>query len=781
MVNVSIDVTDLGGEARPGDKVVFWRPRMGGSATHAGRVISTAPVTVFLTDGKATVSDVEPGEMTVLLQCRGVESQGPVTVGVPDGNGTVTLRSLIESQFTYAPPIVSAVQEAAANASASERAAIEAQVRSEAAADRADAKVDDAINNGANLVRNEVKQDADRAVSARQAATQSETNAAASEGAAASSASNAATSETNAKQSETNAGDYAAVATTAATEAVDAMDSVSDIIGANYATHEYVDSEVSDARFARTWLYAGSNIDALPREDIYGVVSAAVSQALALPEGWWGKLHEHWVNATGTIRLQRWEYWKNGTLNLWVRQLYGGNWSAWTRILPVTVSDADKWAKGAVTSGITSIDQLTDGMWAVASGTVATALGLPGTYGNLQIMTIANSRTAWWINTNGKFYIAIKSGGAWGDFQEIGATQEIEPPAASTNEWYKTVPMAVTTGSAISYRSPTSGLYRVLTQVTAPVSRFRLHVDMRHSHSETEVSGATLKGISVGHRDGTQGMKNLTNILTSDATVAANGEWVSEWVRHDLTQETFIEYWYEAPNEVIRMAAPAWEQQEDGSWVQKNTAPFFIWMELETYADTPVVAMLGDSTGVGSGSITAVWDSPLHITARKQKFIPVLYADTGHGLGTTSSMASRKIAKWAGFAEPDSVILEAGSNDIHGAGRTLEYVTTRLDIAINLAKQLAPVVYAATIKPRRNPDPAQESVRIDYNNYLRDEYEALGLHAVVDYSQAVAPTGVISDEYSADDAHLNSAGQNAMAEGLNFPVCRPAIALPWAA
>ena len=242
MVNISVDVTDLGGEARPGDKVVFWRPRMGGSATHAGRVISTAPVTVFLTDGKATVSDVEPGEMTVLLQCRGVESQGPVTVGVPDGNGTVTLRSLIESQFTYAPPIVSAVQEAAANASASERAAIEAQVRSEAAADRADAKVDDAINNGANLVRNEVKQDADRAVSARQAATQSESNAKASENAAATSASNAATSETNAKQSETNAGDYAAVATTAATEAVDAMDSVADIIGAKYATQEYVNT-----------------------------------------------------------------------------------------------------------------------------------------------------------------------------------------------------------------------------------------------------------------------------------------------------------------------------------------------------------------------------------------------------------------------------------------------------------------------------------------------------------------------------------------------------------
>ena len=237
MVNISIDVTDLGGEARPGDKVVFWRPRMGGSATHAGRVISTAPVTVFLTDGKATVSDVEPGEMTVLLQCRGVESQGPVTVTVPDGTGTVTLRSLIESQFEYSPPIVSAVQQAADNAAASERAAIQAQVRSEAAADRAETRVDEAINNGAALVREEVKQDADRAVaakngaqsaqsaaeSARDAAGVSETNAAQSENDAAQSASAAAMSASQAAENATSAAQGASRAETARAEAVQAQ------------------------------------------------------------------------------------------------------------------------------------------------------------------------------------------------------------------------------------------------------------------------------------------------------------------------------------------------------------------------------------------------------------------------------------------------------------------------------------------------------------------------------------------------------------------------------
>ena len=376
MVNISIDVTDLGGEARPGDKVVLWKPAAAGSSSHAGRVISTAPVDVFLTNGKATVPDVEPGEMRVLLQCRGVESQGPIDVTVPDGNGTVTLRSLIESQFEYAPPIVSAVQEAAANASASEEAAIRAQVRSEAAADRADAKVDDAINNGANLVRNEVKQDADRAVSARQAATQSESNAAASEGAAAASASSAATSETNAKQSETNAGDYAAVATTAATEAVDAMDSVSDIIGAKYATQEYVDTglapkadkseleskaskaEVEELRLAsgdfatreyvdsQNWvrriILNGEDLNDLTETGLYLItLSNTMASLKNRPFGSSGPGFLVVTNSNGTIIQELTNYSSNGPITM-SRTAQGGAFQEWVN--PATVTKPFLWA-----------------------------------------------------------------------------------------------------------------------------------------------------------------------------------------------------------------------------------------------------------------------------------------------------------------------------------------------------------------------------------------------------------------------------------------------------
>src|SRR5699024_9829325 len=275
---------------------------------------------------------------------------------------------LLESQFEYAPPIVSAVQEAASNASASEEAAIQAQIRSEAAADRADAKVDDAINNGAELVRDEVKQDADRAVSARQSATQSEANAAASEGAAASSASSAAASESAAKQSEDNAGDYAAVATTAATEAVDAMGSVSEIIGANYATHEYVDS----AGWLKPALDTDSNVDTLP-SGIYPVPTSTVATTLGLPLGEPGELETTWLDSSGlrrrqTLRVDPVTGDRPGYA-MYRRWHYNGTWQPWARY-------DDAWHKGRLSSTSTLSD-LAQGVYEVPTGQVAQSLGLP--------------------------------------------------------------------------------------------------------------------------------------------------------------------------------------------------------------------------------------------------------------------------------------------------------------------------------------------------------------------------------------------------------------------
>lgn len=91
------------------------------------------------------------------------------------------------------------------------------------------------------------KTQADKSAASATQAAASRDAAKASETATAGSAAAAKTSETNSKQHETNAGDYAAVATTAATEAVDAMERATEIAGGDFATHEYVDSALASA------------------------------------------------------------------------------------------------------------------------------------------------------------------------------------------------------------------------------------------------------------------------------------------------------------------------------------------------------------------------------------------------------------------------------------------------------------------------------------------------------------------------------------------------------
>src|SRR5699024_3821487 len=58
-------------------------------------------------------------------------------------------------------------------------------------------------------------------------------------------------------------------------------------------------------------------------------------------------------------------------------------------------------------------------------------------------------------------------------------------------------------------------------------------------------------------------------------------------------------------------------------------APFDIWIESETYAHTPTVAAIGDSTSVGAGATREVVDSWLGLYCREIGALPVHYAASG--------------------------------------------------------------------------------------------------------------------------------------------------------
>ena len=940
MVNISIDVTDLGGEARPGDKVVLWKPAAAGSSSHAGRVISTAPVDVFLTNGKASVPDVEPGEMRVLLQCRGVESQGPIDVTVPDGNGTVTLRSLIESQFEYAPPIVSAVQEAAASASASEEAAIQAQIRSEAAADRADAKVDDAINNGANLVRAEVKQDADRAVSARQAATQSESNAKASENAAASSASNAKTSETNAKQSEDNAGDYAAVATTAATEAVDAMESASDAassigdsvnaaaghadraeqyesgaaayaqnasdaadrvgtaeqvgtwaqqaqdaadrIGTAETVEDWVDSardsasaaaqsETKAKEYRDAALSAASSAADELRGDLINIAGEASSHATessrSAARAKTSETNAATHEANSLSAAERAEFAAEETI-----QQVDGDFATRNYV------DAAKWERGNVPASYT-LENLTEGSWGVASGTVARNLGIPEAVTGSVVITrinhvngkaatfISSTQTTehprvWTNSTNnagvwgqwqesaghnyvdslnwnkleadnadyaltpGAYYTAASTQGlpdeaitvhgtlevlrsrtqltqrftTWGINPEVWIrSRRVEsefypwrllsrpddvisrPSASAPTQGMKLVPLALTLGLGNSSGAPSAATYRIIGEWGAQVTRWRLCMTTRNPRYNTNASSATVQRITVAQHAGNGATTGTnTNVVTSNATIPGDGTvWSSGWQSSPLEANTEYAFGVQYSGGSAPMLSGHSYRLPDGTNPDSQSvtgtktvgAPFDIWIEAETYAHTPIIAAIGDSTSVGAGATREVVDSWLGLYCREIGALPVHYAASGDSAYNWGrKIGGYQMTRWDGLAQPDAVIFALGNNDMNTTTDGLTMAQRVEGLIPYVRKYIGTNLYAATVKPRVSLTPEEITTRTAYTDWLNDDGKQ-HFRDVFDFHTPVAIGDLLDPQYdSGDGTHLNDAGYSQLAAAVDGPV-----------
>ena len=146
-------------------------------------------------------------------------------------SSAASAKSQQESAKTHFNNTVTEAGKAANSATAAKTSETNAASSASASASSASSSKDQADKSAAS---------ATQAASARDAAKTSET-------AAAGSAAAAKTSETNSKQHETNAGDYAAVATTAATEAVDAMERATEVVGGDFATREYVDASLTKA------------------------------------------------------------------------------------------------------------------------------------------------------------------------------------------------------------------------------------------------------------------------------------------------------------------------------------------------------------------------------------------------------------------------------------------------------------------------------------------------------------------------------------------------------
>ena len=110
---INIDITDVGGNAHPGDYVVFSATSWRASADNPNRVISTAPQRIHLNAGRADVANIEPGLLRVEFHVRN-QRINPITVKIPEGEGAISLRELMGPEFAPTPEEDAAVQSLAA-------------------------------------------------------------------------------------------------------------------------------------------------------------------------------------------------------------------------------------------------------------------------------------------------------------------------------------------------------------------------------------------------------------------------------------------------------------------------------------------------------------------------------------------------------------------------------------------------------------------------------------------------------------------------------------------
>ena len=403
-------------------------------------------------DGKFRVDGLDPGPIRIELEGGTVHNHG-WNIDLPD-EGVWSLTDLVDAQVDWSPAVIGRAEAAA-------REAREHADRAEAGADRVGTAEQVGVwASEASSSASDAASARSGAVTARNAAQSARDAAEGHANRAATSESNAATSETNAKQSETNAGDYAAVATTAATEAVDAMDSVSEIIGAQYATQEYVDSQA----WKQGKIPINANLNTWDKDGDFEVDTYAVAVTLtgrpSSIAGTIGAAHFRQFTSQAGHKTQIWEAFGNAispAVRVF-RAKFGDYWHPWTKIADSTDLDKVHIRRGAISSGANLNEWSQDGSFDISTYAVANSLvGRPsgdalGAADFQQTTTDAGHKVQRWVRIQGDTGTPIelirtkgRSAGAFTDWLPT-------TPTASNVAWKRTDTIHMWGDSAVADR-----------------------------------------------------------------------------------------------------------------------------------------------------------------------------------------------------------------------------------------------------------------------------------------------------------------------------------------
>lgn len=542
-------------------------------------------------------------------------------------------------------------------------------------------------------------------------------------------------------------------------------------------------------RWPRNGLFSASDINALfgrDRQGIYPVQTQQIAADLGLPFPAPGTLEVRWLRASsGDHSHQIW----NTQFSRLTRYYDGTSWSDWTNA---------NWSRGPVYQGH-NVDEYRGsafrGMWRVEYDVSAQNIqGLPvPLQGSLTVTDSAGGVTVHEYRTAvGTFVRSTNTAGVWQPWERyaVEGNGSQTSQGAGSGSGFKTIPLALTGGIGTPDSVNSKGSVRIPIRFNAPITRWRLHLGNINPRNGAYVAGTwNIAGIYLGDKAPTGHAGHTSSMkLLASGTVPDKADLVTPWFTDPIGGDIarILSFTWEGSVSPVGLPGGCWRTDNlaDAAATTPtlfsnphNRAPFHLWIEAETYAQTPVVATVGSSTATGVGAKLPVYDSTLSRLGRARGFLPVHYTSSGDAISTSLDPAHYKWARWKHLNKPDAVLIQLGSNDVFTDGVTLPVMQQRHKSLMDVVTaQLSPVVFDTTLFPRTSYTGAQEDVRRAYNTWLKKQQD--GARSVFDFVSPVsADDETLNPSMDFDGIHINDAGMQALVAAVNEPISSPPMSI----
>ena len=377
------------------------------------------------------------------------------------------------------------------------------------------------------------------------------------------------------------------------------------------------------------------------------------------------------------------------------------------------------------------------------------------------------------------------------DARAASGTIEVQGGSGGSGSGFKVVPVTLTRdgngGSSKTTRAERTERLRHI--CTAPSTRLRVHIQNANLRSNESLPGAlAMTGLWWGEHDANGNYLTTPEHVHGAFTTPADGsEWTSPWLNLPMergkeyllsfgfTAGSGQEFFYHiGQSYATDTAADAGAQTHQGAGNAR--ALLDVWLEVETYATTHVIATIGSSTPTGVGADWPVQQSVVSLLADQLHALPVHYGGSGDTMAVSSNFDWDRWTRWEHLAKPDAIIMMQHTNDIFEGGVSMTVLQDRYQALMEyLTGAITPHVYVTTATPRTNITGAQEQLRRDFNAWMKTQPH--GAMDCFDMVPAVsADDETLLPEYdSGDGYHLNTAGHAALASVVDRPLTAPPV------